>query len=189
VRQDWAQTAYYQWLAAEREGHLREFERHAADYLARTADGSHLPFVRFRIPLVSDEYLQDTGLYSAAQVLCAAVSKWDDGREGLGRGIFGSQVRIASVLAVAVHYDLPQASANLEEVAQRLRAGVPIDELVVLDWLSATIHQLTTAEDGLLALADTADQRIIEATENHPANHLYKQALARKNAEDGDASE
>jgi hypothetical protein len=188
-RQDWAQTSYYQWLKAEREGYLREFARHSEDYLTRTAGGSHLPFVRFRIPLVSDEYLQDTGLYSDAQVLSAAVSNWDDGREGLGRGIIGSQVRIAFVLAIAIHYDLPEASANLEEVAQRLRAGVPINELVVLDWLSATIHQLTTADDGLFSLADTADERIIEATRDHPTHHLYKQAQARRNDGDGNASE
>jgi hypothetical protein len=187
--QDYIDSGYYGWLAGERESYMREFEGYARQYLDMTADGSQLSFVRFRLPLVTDEYLQDTGLYSDAQVLGAAVNNWEDGREGLGRGIIGSQVRIAFVLAVAVHYDLPEAQTTLEQVAQRLRSGVPIDELTVLDWLSTTIHALTSEDDGLWVLADAADSRIIEATRGEFDNHLYNQALARQNAEEADASE
>ncbi|HES58060.1 MAG TPA: hypothetical protein ENO21_01365 [Firmicutes bacterium] len=188
-QQDYSDTAYYKWLARERGNYVREFEHHASEYLDSTADGSHLPFVRFRLPVVTDEYLQDTGLYSDAQVLGAAVSNWEDGREGLGKGIIGSQVRVAFVLAVAIHYDLPQASTTLEQVAQRLRGGVPISQLVVLDWLSGTIHELTDEADGLRKLADIADQRVIEATSGDFDSHLYRQALARQNAEEDDASD
>lgn len=188
-KQDYGETEYYKWLEGQRADYLEEFKEYTQQYLAMTASGSHLDFVRFRLPTVTDEYLQDTGLYSDAQVLGAAVTNWEDGRQGLGKGIIGSQVRVAFVLSVAIHYDLPEASDSLEHVAQRLRAGVPIDYYVVLDWLSKTIHELTGKDEGMWELADTADERIITATEGDFDNHLYTQAMARRNAEGADASE
>jgi hypothetical protein len=188
-RQDYTDRDYYKWLTRQRGDYVAEFEHHASNYLELTADGSQLAFVRFRLPAVTDEYLQDTGLYSDAQVLNAAINNWEDGREGLGKGIIASQVRVAFVLFVAVHYDLPQASDSLEEVAERLRAGVPIDELAVLNWLSGTIHELTGKSEGLYGLAQRADERIIEATAGDFDNSLYAQAMARQNPEEADASE
>jgi len=188
-QQDFGGSAYHKWLKGQRQDYLGELRKQAQDYLDMTANGSHLDFVRFRLPTVSDEYLQDTGLYSDAQVLGAAVTNWEDGRQGLGKGIIGSQVRVAFVLSVAIHYDRPEASDSLEHVAQRLRAGVPVDYYVVLDWLSSTVHQLTGKDEGLWGLADAADERIIAATRDDFDNHLYTQAMARRNAEDADASE
>lgn len=172
-------TEYGKWLLTERAGYVRAFIRHASTYLTRTADSPHLEFVRFRLPRVTDDYLMDTGLYAEEPVLAAACTNWEDDREGLGRGIIQAQARVALVLSAAVHYDLPEASATLEDVARRLRVGVPIDELTQLDWLAATAVQLSQPGDGLLRLAARADERIIKLTADQPQHPLRERAFSR----------
>jgi hypothetical protein len=172
VQQKFADGGYAAWLKAEQAKHAGVFAGLARDYLARTADGAALDFVRFRLPVVSDEYLQDVLLYTDPMVLTAAVTNWEDGRQGLGKGLIGSQARVALVLAAAVNYDLPQASSTVEQVAQRLRTGVPIAQPQVLDWIADTALRYSLPGDGLAAVAQEADARLAQLLSTEPEAKL-----------------
>ncbi|MCH7472547.1 hypothetical protein IIA79_06300 [bacterium] len=174
-----ASTDYGAWLLAEREAYARSFERHAAEFLSRTEKGFHLEFVRFRLPLVSDEHLQDVSLYADPMMIEVACNNWADGREGLGRGLLKPQARVALVLAAAVHYDMDEASQTLEAVSRRLRAGVPLDPVITMDWLASIASELAAGDNGLAAIAAAADERILALTESDPTHPLRAGALER----------
>lgn len=195
VQQQLTQGGYAVWLKEEQARHAAAFASLARDYLARTAGGAALDFVRFRLPVVSDEYLQDVLLYTDPMVLSAAVTNWEDGRQGLGKGLIGSQARVALVLAAAVHYDLPQASSTVEQVAQRLRTGVPIAQPQVLDWMADTALRYSLPGDGLAEVAREADTRLAQLLADAPEARLASRLEQRghgarkdKNAAGAEAS-
>jgi hypothetical protein len=171
---------YADWLKGEQARHAAAFAALARDYLARTAGGAALDFVRFRLPVVSDEYLQDVLLYTDPMVLSAAVTNWEDGRQGLGKGLIGSQARVALVLAAAVHYDLPQASSTVEQVAQRLRTGVPIAQPQVLDWIADTALRYRLPGDPLAEVAAEADARLAQLLAAQPDSKLKARMVQRE---------
>ena len=155
-------SAYAAWLAAERMQHTEALKRFTRSYLAATAEGAQLDFVRFALPRVTEEHLQDTELYSDVAIVGAAVTNWADGREGLGRGLIGTQSRVALVLAAAVHSDLPQAAAGLAQIEERLAAGVPLRQEVLLPWLAQSCRQFAGPGDGLAELAAQVTARLDE---------------------------
>lgn len=184
---------YAKWLKDEQAKYAADFAALARDYLARTANGATLDFVRFRLPVVSDEYLQDVMLYTDPMVLSAAVTNWDDGRQGLGKGLIGSQARVALVLAAAVNYDLPQAKSTVEQVAQRLRTGVPIAQAQLLDWLADTAQRYSLPGDGLAGVTAEADARLAQVLAAKPDAALslrleQREHPAGKNASPAKAS-
>jgi hypothetical protein len=181
-KQNLGETAYAKWLKEEHARRAQDFGALAADYLARTAHGCALDFVRFRLPVVSDEHLQDVLLFTDPVMLSAACKNWDDGRDGLGRGLAESQARVALVLAAALNYDLPHASATVEQVAQRLRAGVPLDPATVLDWLADTAAQCSLPGDGLSEVSAQADARLLTLIQGEPQHPLLKRAAGRGHA-------
>jgi len=153
-RDDLGNSAYARWLAGERDGYAATFARLARQYLADTAGGPRLDFVRFRLPLVTAEHINDLELYSDPEILGPAVTNWDDGREGLGKGLIAGQARVALVLSAARYYDLPDAAGSLEQVRQRLDSGVPLDYALVLEWISEEAGEFP--EIAALAAADQA---------------------------------
>jgi hypothetical protein len=175
-------TAYAQWLRSERTAYAARFVALANEYLALTANGPALDFVRFRLPRVSEEHLLDMELYADPQIMGAAVTNWDEGREGLGRGLVQTQTRVALVLSAAVNYDLPEASRTLAGVAERLKAGVPLDYPTVLDWLADISLQHSAAAPELAAVVAEADARILKLTAENP---LRQRASAREKANTG----
>ena len=175
---DYGDSAYAEWLSAKREAYAKEFHGYCQVFLEKTKDGSSLEFVRFRLPKVTDDYLLDAELYSDSQVLEAACHNWDDGREGLGRGVIIAQARVALVMSAAVHYDLPEPSLTLEGVAGRLRVGVPIDAVALLEWISSTADAFAPGGGALDELAEVANQRALELTAQQPARLVSK--VARK---------
>lgn len=188
VQQNYGEGGYAKWLLDEQSKHAANFAVLARDYLTRTAGGSQLDFVRFRLPVVSDEYLQDVMLYTDPMVLSAAVTNWEDGREGLGKGLIGSQARVALVLAAAVHYDLPTASSTVEQVAQRLRTGVPIDQQLVLDWIADTALRYSVPGDGLAAVTQEADVRLAELLTHKPQDSLQQRITERRQGKQPNAT-
>jgi hypothetical protein len=184
---------YAKWLKDEQANYATDFAAMARDYLARTAKGAALDFVRFRLPVVSDEYLQDVMLYTDPMVLSAAVTNWEDGRQGLGKGLIGSQARVALVLAAAVNYDLPKASSTVEQVAQRLRTGVPVDQAQMLDWIADTAQRYNLPGDGLAGVAAETDARLGQVLAGKPDAALalrlgQREQAAEKNASRAEAS-
>jgi len=156
---EFANSAYAAWLRDQRSAYREEFLDGANELLRETAENMALDFVRFRLPEVTDEYLEDAGLYADAQVLTAACTNYDDGREGLGRGVVVAQARIALVLFAAEFYDLPDAADSLEHAADRLRAGVPLEEAQFLFWLEDLAMELSGGDEALVALAERAADR------------------------------
>jgi len=155
-----AESTYGLWLAEERAGYADALAADGEDYLALAAS-SQLDFVRFRLPLVTGEHLADTELYTDPEILSPAVTNWDDGREGLGKGLVAGQARVALVLAAARYYDLPQAAATIEEVAVRLRSGVPVERPAVLEWL-VEIAALVPLHPGLARLTAELSSNVSE---------------------------
>jgi hypothetical protein len=153
-------SGYAGWLRQQQAGYAQQFSGLAGAYLDQTQQGLACDFVRFRLPVVTAEHLKDLGMYSDAQVLRAAVENWDEGKQGLGEGLMGTQARVALVLAAASFYDLAQASATIEGVAARLHAGVPLDPPTVLDWLAQTAVQPGTPSAALTAVQRRADGRL-----------------------------
>ena len=180
-------TTYAKWLLDERTAYAARFVELANEYLELTKDGPALDFVRFRLPRVSDEHLRDMELYADPQILEAAVTNWDDGREGLGRGLVQTQTRVALVLSAAVNYDLPEASRTLAGVAERLKAGVPLDYPTVLDWLADLCLQHASAAPELTDIADECDARILRLTAGSSDSEPRQRAQAREKANSGGA--
>jgi|GEM_PF-1788916 len=147
-----AESTYGRWLGEERAGYADALAADGEDYLTLTASSPQLDFVRFRLPLVTGEHLADTELYTDPEILSPAVTNWDDGREGLGKGLVAGQARVALVLAAARYYDLPEAAATIEEVAVRLRSGVPVEQPAVLEWL-AEVVAMVPSHTGLARLS------------------------------------
>lgn len=158
---DLAESAYGRWLTAERAGYADALAADGEDYLALPTSSLQLDFVRFRLPLVTGEHLADTELYTDPEILSPAVTNWDDGREGLGKGLVAGQARVALVLAAARYYDLPQAAATIEEVAVRLRSGVPVERPAVLEWL-AEVAALVPSHPGLARLSAALPSNVSE---------------------------
>ncbi len=180
-REKLATGKYGQWLAGERLQHAVRFEALAQDFLRRTENGYHLGFVRFRLPEVNEEHLRDVELYSDPQVLLAAAKNWEEGRDGLGRGLVLSQARVAVVLAAAVHYDLPQASTTLMGASRRLAAGVPLRPAIVLDWMADTAQRNARSGDSLGELALKADLRLLALPAAQLPAETKKRAELRRN--------
>ena len=154
-----ADTGYGEWLAGECADYAGDFADQAERYLELTAEGPQLDFVRFRLPVVTTEHLTDLELYTDPEILGPAVRNWDDGREGLGKGLIAGQARVALVLGAVRHYDRDSASPSLEMASERLRAGVPLDYAVLLDWIAGTAR-FVPDDDRLADLADRADRRL-----------------------------
>lgn len=181
-----ADCAYAEWLRGERGRYAKHFVDLADEYLAMTEDGPALEFVRFRLPRVSEDHLLDMELYADPQILSAAITNWDDGREGLGRGLVQTQTRVSLVLSVGVHYDLDVASATLHGMSERLRAGVPLNYPTVLDWLADISQQHAAALPALADVAHQADERLLEAVSGGLDNSgLRERARQRRVQADG----
>jgi len=163
-----AATPYAKWLADETAAAGADFARLATDYLNRTAAGAKLTFVRFRLPRVSDEYLQDAQLLCDPAVLHAAADNWAQGREALGRGVVTSQSRLALVIAAAMHYDLPYPSPTLEQAAGRLRSGVPLKPGSVEQWIAETAERYGAHDAALQECARQARARLHGAGDQAP---------------------
>lgn len=174
---DYGDSAYAEWLSGKRDAYAREFQGYCETYLEKTAAGSSLEFIRFRLPKVTDDYLLDAELYSDSQVLEAAIENWEDEREGLGRGVIIAQARVALVMSAAVHYDLPEPSLTLEGVAGRLRVGVPIDEVALLSWIASTAIAYSPSGGALREIARVADGRVLELTGQGSASPVSQVAL------------
>jgi hypothetical protein len=112
-------------------------------------------------------------------VLKAARENWDEDSKGLGRGLIASQARVALVLAAAVHYDLPEPSASMARLAERLTAGVILDPVNTLDWLASTATLLSVPGDELPQIAVLADRHIVQLTADNSDHPLRQRALAR----------
>jgi hypothetical protein len=160
-RDELAESAYARWLRGERDGYAATFARLAQQYLERTGGGPRLDFVRFRLPVVTAEHINDLELYSDVEILGPAVTNWDDGREGLGKGLIAGQARVALVLAAARYYDLPDAARSLEQVRQRLLSGVPLDYGEVLAWIAEEAAG-QPADAALSAAGAAARQRLMQ---------------------------
>jgi hypothetical protein len=163
-----AATPYAKWLADETAAAGAEYAKLATDYLNRTAAGPKLTFVRFRLPRVSDEYLQDAQLLCDPAVLHAAMENWAEGRDLLGRGLVTAQARLALVISAAVHYDLPYPSPTLEQAAERLRSGVPLKPGSVEQWIAETAERYGAHDAGLQECAHQARARLHGAAEHVP---------------------
>jgi hypothetical protein len=160
-RARYGQSTYHQWLLGERAKYAAQFTALASQYLEETGRGMACDFVRFRLPHITAEHLQDTVLYADPQVLRAAVENWDKGKLGLGKGLIGTQARVALVLGAAAFYDLPQASLSIEAVTARLQAGVPLLAGPVLDWIAQTAADQASLEDvALRNVQQAADGRL-----------------------------
>jgi len=157
-----ADSAYGEWLIAERERYCQAYIHHCTELLTRCAGGFSLEFIRFRLPEVSTDHLRDTEVYMDTAFLNAACTNWTEGREALGRGLVASQARVAVVLGAASFYDLPQAAPDLGHVNARLAAGVPLDEVALLAWLSQISSQHALPGDGLAELARQLDRRLLQ---------------------------
>ena len=153
-------SAYAQWLADERETYASAFTMLAQRYLDSTAGGPRMDFVRFNLPLVTIDHLNDLELYSDPEILGPAVTNWDDGRQGLGKGLIAGQARVALVLSAARYYDMPEAAASLEQVSRRLESGVPLDYAVVLEWLAEEAAQAPDVA-SLGTIRDEASARLV----------------------------
>lgn len=173
-------SAYAGWLTAERDGYADRFAILSSEYLDRTAAGPRLDFVRFRLPVVTAGHLADLELYTDPEILGPAVNNWDDGRQGLGKGLIAGQARVALVLSAARHYDHSVASRTLEGASNRLRGGVPLDYATVLDWIAETAGQADGIEQ-LAELARRADQRLLASSSALQDGDLRIRAEARLN--------
>jgi hypothetical protein len=138
------------------------------------------------LPTVSLEHVKDATLYSDPALLSAATTNWDDGREGLGKGLVAAQARVALVLAAAVNYDLPQASSSLEEIAARLHSGMPLDQRVLLEWLATTAGQLGENGDTLKSIAAQSTARLKAL--GGPLKRAVHPAIAQPNSEKHEAN-
>jgi hypothetical protein len=190
---EFADSAYAGWLAEQRTEYTAGFIAGANALLDATEDSMALDFVRFRLPEVTDEYLEDAGLYADVQVLSAAASNYADGRTGLGRGVVVAQARIALVLFAAEFYDLPQAAQSLEAAADRLRAGVPVEEAQFLFWLEDLATELAGDNATLIELAERAAERAHERGYKAPRRRMQRSEPAppapEPNEEDAAASD
>jgi len=155
-------SAYATWLAGERATQAAALQGFTQAYLDATAGGARLDFLRFSLPRVTEAHVQDTELYSDVSIVGAAVTNWAEGREGLGRGLITTQARVALVLAAAVHSDLPQAAAKLEQVTARLKRGVPLKQEKLLSWLESSLSGMALSGDGLAEMAQAVGQRLNE---------------------------
>jgi hypothetical protein len=170
--------AYAKWLYGERDKYADSLAQEVRGYLQLTEGGYTLTFVRFRLPEVTDQHVADVELYSDHQVLTAAAQNWDDGRDGLGRGLILAQARVAVALSAASFYDMPN-SGNLQQVTGRLAAGVPIYPAVTMDWIAETCHRLEGAGNGLGGLYKAADTRLAAMLAQHPSAQLAARLSAR----------
>jgi hypothetical protein len=174
------ESAYAKWLWGERDKFASNLANELRAYMQLTDDGYQLTFVRFRLPVVTDQHVADVELYSDRQVLGAAAENWDAGRDGLGRGLILAQARVAVLLSAANFYDLPQ-SGNLQVVERRLTAGVPIYPAVTMDWIAETCKRLEGAGNGLGQIGKAADARLGELLAAAP-NAQLKQRMAERAA-------
>lgn len=154
-------SAYAGWLESERDGYAASFAKLGRQFLDSTAAEPRLDFVRFRLPVVTAEHLNDLELYSDPEILSPAVTNWDDGREGLGKGLIAGQARVALVLAAARYYDLPEAAPSLEQVRLRLTSGVPLDYAEVLAWIAEEAARVADNPD-LAAVRAAAQERLAQ---------------------------
>jgi hypothetical protein len=175
------ESTYAAWLAGQRDAHSADYQANVQQFLALTAGGMSLEFVRFRLPKVSEAHLQDVILYSDPEVLAAATTNWDEGREGLGKGLIMAQARVAVTLAAAQYYDLPLASASIAGVSRRLSAGVPLEPEIVLDWVADTSLRLAPGSPPLKALSQEADRRLAALIAGHPGSGWDKRIELRRN--------
>jgi hypothetical protein len=171
-------SAYAAWLWGERDKYADSLASEMRSYLQLTDKGYQLTFVRFRLPEVTDQHVADVELYSDHQVLTAAAQNWDDGRDGLGRGLILAQARVAVLLSAASFYDMPK-SGNLQVVEARLRAGVPIYPAVTMDWIAETCHRLEGAGNGLGQLGKGADARLATMLAAHANPQLSERMAVR----------
>lgn len=157
----YADSAYAAWLHTEGGRYARDYTALAEQYFAATSEGLDCDFVRFRLPRVTADHLSDAVLYSDPQVLRAAVQNWDQDKQGLGKGLIGTQARVALVLDAATFFDMPTGAATLEGVSRRLRNGVPLDERMVYDWLAQTAwDQQAVGGAELRRVQQSADARL-----------------------------
>ena len=169
---------YAKWLWGERDKYADSLASEVRSYLGLTDKGYQLTFVRFRLPEVTDQHVADVELYSDRQVLTAAAQNWDDGRDGLGRGLILAQARVAVLLSAASFYDMPK-SGNLQVVEARLRAGVPIYPAVTMDWIAETCHRLEGAGNGLGQLGKGAYARLATLLTEHANPQLSARMATR----------
>jgi len=170
--------AYAKWLWGQRDQFAATLSGDMRDYLARTAGGYALGFVRFRLPEVTDQHIEDVALYSDKQVLSAAAQNWDEGRQGLGQGLILAQARVAVVLSAAGFYDM-NTPGNLQQVAARLTAGVPVYPAQTMDWIAETCHRLAPAGHDLKALGQQADTRLAYMLVSKPSAQFAARMQAR----------
>lgn len=158
---NYSDSKYSSWLRGEVERYAAGYSRLGQAYLNSLADGQDCDFIRFRLPRVTADHLSDAVLYSDPQVLRAAVQNWDEGKTGLGKGLIGTQARVALVLGAAAFYDLTQSAATIEGVSARLQNGVPLDKAVLLDWLAQTAaDQADTAGQPLRSFQRAVDAQL-----------------------------
>jgi hypothetical protein len=172
---------YEAWLRQERDAYASALATDVRSYMQLTEPGYDLSFARFRLPLVTDDHLQDVQLYTDRQVLTAAAQNWDDGREGLGKGVILAQARVAVALGAAVFYDMPRASASVAGVSRRLAAGVPLYPAVTMDWIAETCFRLKGAGNGLEQLSKGADARLQTLLAGRTGDPLHARMQARLN--------
>jgi hypothetical protein len=154
-------SQYAAWLRVEGAQYASVFSALATEWLAETQEELDCDFVRFRLPSVTADHLSDAVLYSDPQVLRAAVQNWEQDKQGLGKGLIGTQARVALVLGAATFYDLPSGARTLEAVSSRLESGVPIDSRIVYDWLAQTAwEQREVGGTGLQKVQEEVDQRL-----------------------------
>lgn len=180
-RMEQGQGRYSAWLHMKRDEYAGNFASHARRYLELTQGGAHLTFVRFRLPHVSVEHLNDVVLYGDPQVLAAATKNWDEGREGLGKGLILAQARVAVALNAATFYDMHEGKTTIADVSRRLMSGVPLSHLQVLDWIADTGLRLKAAGNGLEQLSRGVDDRLLTLSATIPAPHLVQRANERRN--------
>ncbi|MDQ3023081.1 MAG: hypothetical protein M3R04_01655 [bacterium] len=169
---------YARWLWGQRDGYANSLAAEVRRYMQLTDDGYHLTFVRFRLPEVSEKHIQDVELYSDRMVLGAAAKNWDEGSEGLGKGLIAVQARVAVALSAASFYDMPKGG-TVSVVAKRLSAGVPLYSAQTLDWIAETTHRLEDAGNGLNQLYKGADTRLAAMLVEHPNPQLVKRIEQR----------
>jgi hypothetical protein len=169
---------YAKWIWTQRDMYADGLAAEVRRYMQLTAGGNYLSFVRFRLPVVTDKHIQDVELYSDRQVLAAAAKNWDEGSEGLGKGLILVQARVAMALAAAAFYDMEQGG-NVSVVSKRLAAGVPVYPWQVLDWIAETCKRLEGAGNGLGQLYKGADAKLVTVLAQYPNPALTKRVELR----------
>ena len=172
------QTEYAGWLRQEWGRYAERLLASGSEFMELSRERQDLEFIRFRLPHITEENLQDLELFADEMVLTAAIENWAEGRGGLGRALVSSQARVALVLAAAIHYDKAEAGESIGSVQDRLRDGVLIDDITTLDWLSSGLRELSPGW-RLRELADEADRRILQRTEGLTGSQWRRRAEQR----------